>query len=187
MNKKDLRQQGRAIASTTQRDFAVDYDAAITELFFKTQYFMPRTVISAYMSLRGEVNCGAILHRLSKQGHITCLPVIVSRDQPMIFREYLPGDPTQTGSLGQLEPLDSAADIIPDILIVPMIGFSRQGFRLGYGSGFFDRTLQELRRNKSIKAIGIAYSTQEMPELVAESHDQKMDIIITEKEVISIK
>lgn len=129
----------------------------------------------------------SIIKKLGQQGHIVCLPVIMGPSEPMIFREYFLGDSTRPGMMGQHEPLDNATEIIPDTVVVPMLGFNREGCRLGYGSGFFDRTLEALRKSKPIRVIGLAYSAQEMPELKSESHDALMDVIITEKEVIQVK
>jgi len=89
--------------------------------------------------------------------------------------------------LGPFEPKSNAREVIPDVLIIPMLGFNRLGNRLGYGTGFYDRTLDSLRRFKPIKAIGLAYSLQEIPDLPIEAHDSKLNAIITEKEIIEIK
>jgi 5-formyltetrahydrofolate cyclo-ligase len=187
MDKKTLRQQGRKAALAAQSEGGAAYDNRIADLFFSSQYFMPRSVISAFVPLRGEVACMAIIKKLGVMGHLTALPVVMDRDSPMVFREYALGDSTKPGVMGQQEPLPDAAALIPDVLLIPMLGFNRAGYRLGYGTGFYDRTLESLRKHKPIKAIGMAYSTQEMPELAVETHDQPLDVLITEKEVIQIK
>jgi 5-formyltetrahydrofolate cyclo-ligase len=187
MDKKTLRQENRSKARDTKEQNGPIYDKQIAEQFFATQHFMPRTVIAAFMALKNEVGTEGIIKKLGQLGHITCLPVIVRPDEPMVFREFALGDSTKPGLMGQLEPLDNAPELIPDVLLVPMLGFSREGYRLGYGTGFYDRTLPGLRDMKSIKAIGLAYSSQEIPNFKHESFDTKMDLIITEKEVIKIK
>jgi 5-formyltetrahydrofolate cyclo-ligase len=187
MDKKTLRQTGRAKARETKEQHGPAYDKQIAELFFGSQSFMPRSVVAAFMALKGEVGCEGIIRQLGKMGHLTCLPVIIRPGEPMIFREFSLGDSTRPGLMGQLEPLDDAPEIIPDVLLVPMLGFSRTGYRLGYGTGFYDRTLPGLREMKSIKVIGLAYNAQEVPDFKHEEHDEKMDMIITEKEVIKIK
>ncbi len=187
MPKKTLRQTLRQEIQDFQTAHGNAADAVITRLFFETQHLMPQSVVGGYMALKGEVSGKNIFSRLSAQGHITCLPVIVARDQPMIFRLYRAGDSTRRGAMGQQEPLPHMQEVLPDILVIPMLGFTRQGYRLGYGSGFYDRTLPALRTIKPVKTIGLAYSIQELPELPVEPHDIPLDIIITEKEVIKVR
>jgi 5-formyltetrahydrofolate cyclo-ligase len=187
MAKKSLRQTLRHEIHEFQTLHGAAADKAILRLFFETQHLMPQSVVGGYIALKGEVSGRDIFTRLNKQGHITSLPVVIERDAPMIFRAYRPGEPTRRGMLGQQEPLPHADEVMPDLLVIPMLGFTRQGYRLGYGSGFYDRTLPNLRAIKSVKTVGLAYSIQELPEFPVEPHDVPLDIIITEKEVIRIK
>lgn len=185
MDKKELRQQTREKLATLPQAEAALYDTQITEFFFQSQAFMPHTQVAAYMPLKGEVSCRTILNTLADKGHVTCLPAITSRNTPMVFRQYRLGDDLQRGILGPQEPLSTAREIIPDVLLIPMLGYTRQKYRLGYGSGFYDRTLEELLRLKSVRTIGLAYSLQEIEDLPVEPHDIPLDFIITEKEVIA--
>lgn len=88
------------------------------------------------------------------------------------------------GAFGALIPEGGEA-VDPDVLIVPLLAFDRHGFRLGYGGGFYDRTLEGLRARKSILAIGFAYESQEMDEVPIEPTDQPLDLIVTEREVFA--
>ena len=185
MDKQELRQLLREkLAALTPEEAALN-DTQIASSFFTSQAFMPQTRIACYMPLKGEVSCKSILQTLPKKGHITCLPAVVARDTPLTFRQYRIGDELRRGMMGPLEPALDARDIIPDVIIIPMLGFTRGKYRLGYGSGFYDRTLEELRRLKSIKTIGLAYSLQEIDHLPIEPHDIPLDMIITEKEIIA--
>lgn len=185
MEKQDLRQLMREkLAELSPQEAALN-DTQIISTFLTSQSFMPRTRVALYMPLKGEVSCKTLLQTLDKLGHITCLPVVTSRDTPMIFRQYKSGDELRRGIMGPLEPLPDARQIIPDVIIIPMLGFDRGKYRLGYGSGFYDRTLDELKELKTVRTIGVAYSLQETTDLAVEPHDIALDIIITEKEIIT--
>lgn len=185
MDKIELRQLLRTRLAEVTPEEAALFDVQISSSFFKSQRFMPQSQIACYMPLKGEVSCKSILQTLSTQGHIISLPAVVGREVPLIFRQYRIGDTLERGRLGPLEPLSSSREIIPDTIIIPMLGFTREKYRLGYGTGFYDRTLEELRRHKAVKTIGLAYSLQETDQLTVEPHDIPLDMIITEKEIIT--
>lgn len=185
MDKKELRQYLREKLAQLPAEEAAIYDARITDNFLNSQHFMPATRIAFYIPLKGEVSCLPILKTLVKKGHIPCLPVVVSRETPLIFRQYLPGDELRRGISGPQEPLPHAREIIPDVVVIPMLGFTRDKYRLGYGSGFYDRTLGELRRMKSVRTIGLAYDAQEVEDISVEPHDVRLDVVITNREIIT--
>ncbi len=183
-NKTDLRQIARTkLASLTPEENAL-FDTQITGSFFKAQSFMPQSSIACYMPLKGEVSCRSILQTLTNQSHTVCLPVVIGRKDALAFRQYRTGDLLERGMMGPLEPSRTAREVIPDVILIPMLGFSRQKYRLGYGSGFYDRTLEAFRRIKPVKTIGLAYSIQELDAMPLEAHDIPLDMIITEKEII---
>lgn len=164
-----------------------EFNTIITDKFFSSQGFMPHSNIACYMPLKGEVSCIAIMQKLIMQGHTICMPAVIARDMPLLFRHYRPGDSLVRGMLGPFEPTPQAREIIPDTLVIPMLGYTQDGYRLGYGSGFYDRTIAAMRQLKPIKTIGLAFSMQEAEGFVSEPHDMKLDVIITEKEVIQNK
>ena len=109
------------------------------------------------------------------------LPVIVERDRPMTFREWNPGDTLMEGPFGTSEPGSEAPEAIPDILIVPLLAFDHRGYRLGYGGGYYDRTLRLLRRrDRGCLAVGFAYSGQQVPAVPADDTDERLDWIVHE-------
>lgn len=187
MEKPELRQQNRVRLAHLSADEMALFDTQIASYFLTSQTFMPHSIIACYMPLKGEVSCRSIMQTLNVQGHVTCLPVVTERSAPLLFRQYRLGDELARGRMGPLEPLPEARELIPDVLVIPMLGFNRQGNRLGYGTGFYDRTLEMLRTMKPVKAIGLAYSIQEISELPVETHDTALNTIITEKEIIEIK
>lgn len=114
-----------------------------------------------------------------------CLPVLLQKNTPMIFREYKPGDVLEPGSLYNkvLQPSPAKPEIIPDIVILPLLGFDETGARLGRGGGYYDRTLAHLRVHKTILAIGIGLGIQKIPQIPKGRHDEKMDFIVTESNI----
>ncbi len=90
----------------------------------------------------------------------------------------------ETGVLKILVPLASAPEVEPDVLLVPLLAFDKAGYRLGYGGGFYDATLAMLRAKKTITAIGVAYSGQEVADVPHEAHDMKLDYVMTEKGIV---
>jgi 5-formyltetrahydrofolate cyclo-ligase len=106
---------------------------------------------------------------------------VLGKNLPLKFRLWTPGEPTIAGVWNIPMPPEAAAEIFPDVVLVPMLAFDKQGYRLGYGGGFYDRTLRQLRARKSIEAIGIAYAAQEIPKVPHGEHDEPLDWILTER------
>ncbi len=142
------------------------------------------TVISAYWPLAGELNSIPILKALSANGYQIVLPVMQGTEQPLIFRIWKPGITLVRASFNTWEPSPQQLQLEPDIILAPLLAFDRNGHRLGYGGGFYDRTLSKLRATKQIKVIGIAYAVQEVQRVACEPHDQLLDAIVTELEII---
>jgi len=138
--------------------------------------------VSGYAQMRSEIDPTAAMEEASAHGSV-CLPVIVEKDAPLTFREWSPGCEMVEGTFGARVP-SSGKIVIPEIVIVPLLAFSRAGGRLGYGGGFYDRTLELLRASKPTLAIGFAYAAQEMDDIPLEATDQPLDLIVTENGVI---
>jgi 5-formyltetrahydrofolate cyclo-ligase len=115
------------------------------------------------------------------------LPITGARGTPLVFRLWRHGEPTAKGKMGIAEPLPSAAEVDPDVLFVPLAAFDRSGHRIGYGAGFYDRTLEKLRSKKPICAVGIAYANQALAKIPHEAHDQRLDYVLTEQELIDCR
>jgi 5-formyltetrahydrofolate cyclo-ligase len=136
--------------------------------------------VSGFTSFRTEIDVIPLLARLSNDGWSTALPVVMADGAPLIFRRWIPGEPTVPGRFGIPVPHEAAGEMLPDVLLVPMLAFDRFGFRLGYGGGFYDRTVERLRRLKPVVAIGIAYAAQEVAAVPRGRYDQPLDWIMTE-------
>ncbi|MGA7713125.1 MAG: 5-formyltetrahydrofolate cyclo-ligase [Rhizomicrobium sp.] len=140
-------------------------------------------IVSGYWPMQDEADPRALMAALAVAGHPLALPRLAQRNAPLEFRRWKMGDPLQVASFGMSEPLTSADVLKPSVLLVPVLAFDARGHRLGYGGGYYDRTLQALRAAGKIIAVGVAYAGQEVGELPAQEHDQRLDAIVTEKGV----
>jgi 5-formyltetrahydrofolate cyclo-ligase len=140
----------------------------------------PGLVVAGYSPIRSEIDPIPLMRKLAGQGAQLALPVIMARDQPLKFRGWFVDDRLQRGPFGILEPPPDKAEIIPDIVLVPLAAFDRSGHRIGYGAGHFDRTFALLRQLKAVTAIGIAFAAQEIPAVPALPHDVALDFVLTE-------
>lgn len=139
-------------------------------------------IISAYMPIRTELDPVPAMTVLAKANRV-CVPVIQGKGQALVFREWTPDAAMEEGPFGAMVPVGGET-LVPNILIVPLVGFDAGCNRLGYGGGFYDRTLAELRVAGSVQAIGFAFAAQELPALPLEPTDQALDAIVTDKGVI---
>ncbi|WP_457796176.1 5-formyltetrahydrofolate cyclo-ligase [Methylocystis sp. S23] len=141
-------------------------------------------VISVYWPIRSELNTRPLIDALAGKGYKVVLPVMHKVRQPLVFRDFAPGDGLVKGPFGLSEPAEDKTARDPDILFSPLAAFDRKGFRLGYGGGIYDATLAQLRPTKNLTAIGVAYSCQEADRVPTEPHDQRLDYLLTERELI---
>ena len=139
-------------------------------------------VVSGYWPIRTEIDPRPTLHALA-DSHDLCLPIVGGTSEPLTFRRWTPESRMEVGAYGAAIPVDPV-DMVPNILIVPFAAFDRAGYRLGYGGGFYDRTLERLRRTGPVTAIGFAYAAQEVDLVPREATDQPLDMIVTENGVI---
>lgn len=138
--------------------------------------------VSGYLPIGDEVDVMPLLQALRADGHAIALPVVVQRHLPLAFRRWRDGDALEDGPLGTRQPIADAPKIRPDALLVPLLAFDRRGYRLGYGGGYFDRTLSALRRDGPVIAIGASYAGQEVPSVPRGPHDEPLDWVVTERE-----
>ena len=141
--------------------------------------------IAGYLPIKTEINPLSAMEEASAHS-LVGVPVIQGNSKPLKFSRWEPGCHLEKGPFDVQIPVNSIY-FVPEVLIIPMVGFDRNGGRLGYGGGFYDRTLEHLRSRHATLAIGFAYSEQEFENLPLEPTDQKLDIIITEREIIEFK
>ncbi|MDF1792769.1 MAG: 5-formyltetrahydrofolate cyclo-ligase [Thalassobaculaceae bacterium] len=144
------------------------------------------TIVSGYWPMRGEIDPRPCLTALWSGGCRISLPVVPDDKQALIFREWEPDEELVPGPFGTSEPAPEAETVYPTLLLVPLLAFDREGRRLGYGGGYYDRTLAALREWQSVQAIGVAYSGQEIDAVPAGPHDALLNGIVTEAGFIEI-
>ena len=140
--------------------------------------------VSGYAQMRTEIDPAPALEEASAWGPVG-LPVIEGAGRPLRFRLWTPGCAMADGPFGAQVP--AAGDwMVPQIVIVPLLAFDRTGARLGYGGGFYDRTLEELRARGPVLAVGFAYAAQEVEAVPVEATDQRLDLVVTERGVLEL-
>lgn len=140
-------------------------------------------VIAGYRPIRTEIDPTPLMTALVGRGHRLCVPVIMGEGLPLSFREWTPDAAMIDGAFGALIPAEGDW-LVPSLLIAPLVAFDRACWRLGYGGGYYDRTLAKLRPTAPTAAIGFAYSGQEVANLPHETTDQPLDAVVTELAVI---
>ncbi len=137
-------------------------------------------VVSAYYPYETEIDSLALLRDLENTGWQVALPVVVGKDKPLEFRAWRVDSPLVNGVFGIPIPDPDSEVLEPDLLFVPMLAYDKGGYRLGYGGGFYDRTLEKLRTEKTVHAIGLAFAAQQVNECPIDSFDQPLDGVLTE-------
>ncbi len=163
------------IESSQRRAFAERIGARVEELLGEVR----GVTLSAYWPIRGEPDLRALLERLSSRGAITSLPVVVEKRRPLAFRSWTPGDKLERGVWNIPVPA-AGENVIPDIVIAAVVGFDAGCYRLGYGGGYYDRTLAA----RKPLVLGVGYSRAAIPTIYPQWHDIPMDRIVTEEGVV---
>ena len=145
------------------------------------------TIVSGFMPLKSEINPLPLIQKLAEAGARLALPAIAGRGKPLIMRAWEFGAPLDRGQWGIREPKPDAPEVEPDILLVPLLAFDRAGYRLGYGAGYYDMTIHRLRALKPVTAVGIAFAVQEVPKIPTTPRDERLDLVLTEREVIDLR
>jgi 5-formyltetrahydrofolate cyclo-ligase len=151
----------------------------------------PGAVVAGYSPIRSEIDPAPLMRELAARGARLALPAITARGQSLSFRAWYPNDRLLSGPLGILEPSPAAAELTPDIVLVPLAAFDRLGHRIGYGAGHYDRTLAHLHKSrgksKSFAAIGLAFAAQQVKAVPALAHDVALDYVLTETRVFDFR
>jgi 5-formyltetrahydrofolate cyclo-ligase len=147
----------------------------------------PGMIVSGFMPMKSEINPLPLLCRLVDAGADLALPAVAGRGQPLVMRAWHFGEALKAGVWGIREPRPEAPEVEPDILLVPLLAFDRDGYRLGYGGGYYDRTIAVLRSRKTVTAIGICFAAQEVASVPVTPRDARLDLVLTEREVIDFR
>jgi 5-formyltetrahydrofolate cyclo-ligase len=140
--------------------------------------------VAGYWPIGDELDPRPALEAVIGAGGAAALPVVAGQGQVLLFRQWNRGDPLESGPFGTAHPTPRAEAVTPDVLLLPLIAYDKTGHRLGYGAGYYDRTVQALRDRHAIVVIGLAYDEQEIDAVPAGSHDQRLDAIITDKRAV---
>lgn len=147
---------------------------------------LPPGEVGGYWPLGSELDVRPALLRLRQAGRAAALPVSGPRGTSLTFRDWDPALPLVAGRYGILEPGDDRPERWPTVILVPLLAFDRSGHRLGYGAGYYDRTLAALRARHPVVAVGCAFAVQEVPAVPAADHDERLDWIVTERATLRI-
>lgn len=161
-------------------------DAAqvIAEQFLHQISPTPDRIVSAFLSIGSEVDTAPLIAAVRASGCVLCLPCVIAPETPLVFRVWHDGDALVEESFGTRAPEATAPAVAPDILVVPLLAYDAAGYRLGYGGGFYDRSLEQLRLAKgqgAVTAVGIGYSGQQIDAVPRGTYDQPLDWIVTEQ------
>jgi 5-formyltetrahydrofolate cyclo-ligase len=177
--KSDLRKDARArraTLATTHRDASAAIARCASAIGLREG-----ATVGGYWPIRDEADPRPLMDALAARGHALALGCVEEPDAPLVFRAWREDDPMRPNAFGALEPLPDAELRRPDAILVPLLAFDAQGHRLGYGGGYYDRTLAALRETGSLLAIGIAYAGQEIGAFPRQPHDQRLDMVVTEQ------
>jgi 5-formyltetrahydrofolate cyclo-ligase len=172
---RDAARARRAELAKTIPDFAARLARQAAELDIA-----PNSLIGGYAALEDEADPHLLLKALASTGHEIAFPRIEAKAAPLVFHHWKPGRELQRGAFGIAEPRADWPIAHPPILLVPLLAFDARGHRLGYGGGYYDRTLEALRARGNVRAIGVAYAGQEVEFIPDENHDHRLDMVATE-------
>lgn len=140
-------------------------------------------VVAGYAPIGSEIDPWPWMQVLADAGAVTALPVMRGELEPLIFRRWSAGDVLEVGRYDVREPLDSAPIIRPDVMLVPLLAYDRRGHRLGYGAGYYDRTISDLQASGRLWTIGLAFAAQEVARVPVDGFDQALDHVLTETRI----
>ena len=145
-----------------------------------------KAVVAGYWPIKSEIDSMPLMRACAELGLMTALPATPAAGHPLIFHRWTIGTMLIKGSYGTSEPVATAPVVTPNLVLAPLLAFDRRCYRLGYGGGFYDRSLAEIRgkNHHSVLAVGLAYAEQEVSSVPIGDFDAKLDVVLTEKEVI---
>jgi 5-formyltetrahydrofolate cyclo-ligase len=176
--KAALRNRARAARASLDHGERAEAAMAAAQHFFNAVALQASDVVAAYWRIRDELDCQPILVKLMDSNQKVVLPVVVGPEEPLDLRVWEQGASLYESGFGTLAPSDLAPRAEPDIVLMPLLGFDSRGTRLGYGGGYYDRTLAHL--SKKPKLVGLAFAAQELDRIPREAHDVPLDMIVTE-------
>jgi 5-formyltetrahydrofolate cyclo-ligase len=168
----------RGALSEDERRAAAD---GLVASFERERPFETPAVVPEFWPIKEEIDIRPLMIELHNTGCELALPVVQGKGQPLLFRAWRPGDPLEQGVFGTLQPSPKRETLEPDALIVPLLACDEDGWRLGYGGGFYDRTLKGLRDRKRVTAVGVGFNAQLVDDVPHGPDDERLDWLLTDK------
>ncbi|HEX6144613.1 MAG TPA: 5-formyltetrahydrofolate cyclo-ligase [Geminicoccaceae bacterium] len=157
--------------------------ATVADVLARTVELPPGATVAGFWPLAGEIDPRPALDRFAGLGFTLALPRMQGKARPLAFHRYAPGDRLVEGPFEVMQPTPDSPLVAPDLVLVPLLAFDRRGHRVGFGAGFYDRTLAALRRERprGLRAIGIAFACQEVERVPEAPYDEPLDGVVTEE------
>jgi 5-formyltetrahydrofolate cyclo-ligase len=179
--KRALRAQALAKRKALPAENAKRAARAVLDLALAEVPFPRGATVAGYWPLADELDVRPLLEALAKRGHPCALPVVVARGHALAFRAWKPGDPLEQAGFGLSVPRREAPASSPAVLLVPLLAFDSRGYRIGFGAGFYDMTINALRAKGRLLAVGIGFAAQEVSMVPTETFDAALDWLVTER------
>ena len=184
--KSNFRKKQYAIRKKLFSDNINNFNKSLFENFFKKINFETFLVVSSFISINTEIDTKELNNYILKKNKILCLPVISNKNEHLLFREFTNEDDMTDGFMNIREPINTNNILVPELLFVPCLAYDYNGFRLGYGGGYYDRTFSYLKQNKKkYVSVGYAFDDQKVSQVPKDKFDIKLDYVITEKNLYS--
>jgi len=178
-NKKLLRESARLLRDQLVHKNQLNLPRRVSEAGLNLMKRLHARTVAGYHPISSELDVLPLLRVLHEAGYALALPVTPKEKGPLAFRQWSPSDELTKGRFGILAPIVHKPDVTPDAILLPLLAFDKMGHRLGYGGGYYDKTLRLLRMSTEIVAIGVAYDEQETDALSNEEHDEVLDWLLT--------
>jgi 5-formyltetrahydrofolate cyclo-ligase len=179
--KRQLRRamiERRAALAEGEREAAA---RALVKMFRQEKPFALTGVVTGFWPIKDEIDIRPLMQEMADAGCQLALPVVQGKGKPLQFRSWSPGDALEAGVFGTLQPAAHRVSVEPAALLVPLLACDEEGWRLGYGGGFYDRTLKALRARRSVTAVGVAFNIQVIAAVPHGADDQRLDWLLTDK------
>lgn len=176
--KAQLRTEALARRQAVPQADRADASRAAAQHFLEGVPLHAGQVVALYWPIRDEIDCKPLLTKLVDSGQPIALPVVLGEDLPLELRLWEEGQPLYPSGFGTLAPAETAPLAEPDIVVIPLLGFDKTGTRLGYGRGYYDRTLAAIGTKPLL--VGYAFADQELDFIPRQSHDLPLDLLVTE-------
>ncbi|MCF6302570.1 MAG: 5-formyltetrahydrofolate cyclo-ligase [Devosiaceae bacterium] len=178
LDKAKLRDRIKSERAKLSSEERAKFSQQVEQLFLLDVPFNAQSKIALYWPIGDEVDCKELIFSLTQQGVELGLPTIVGREKPLIFRRYEGEQKLVPAQFGTLEPDPHSPPVVPDIIVLPLLAFDKTGARLGYGGGFYDRTIGDMKLTPML--VGLAFDAQELDFVPVDSHDIGLDMVITQ-------